>query len=425
MRHSYCPISSKLQSSCARFSSIVVLVVAGRRRLVYLGGAAAGEPIADNVRAAAPGLDDAAHRARAAAEGSFAARLPFCCCTTSRVWQPEGGRVQVRAAGERPGSAAAASCAAMSTRARCQVPEGYNIYDIAAVVEQAGLGPAADFVTAAKGDLFLMQATSIPMRKSLEGYLFPDTYQFTRIDTRARDRRRRWCIASARRRRRSDCWARPTSTDRDHGLDCGKGDCRSRGAAAGGQRVLQPARPGTWLLGADPSVVYAALLAGRYRGTIYQSDLQFDSPYNTYKYAGLAAGPDRQSRSSVAAGGHASGANGLPVFCQRQQRPSPLFAHRGGARPQRGGLPSSGSRSRSEDSRKTAVSAGQVALPAADGDILRLYLQIRLLPRPMKVSRLLLLGVVALAAGCSPGVSSAPARSRSAPARPSCRRPPG
>ncbi|MGB8768906.1 MAG: endolytic transglycosylase MltG, partial [Candidatus Korobacteraceae bacterium] len=37
--------------------------------------------------------------------------------------------------------------------------------------------------------------------------------------------------------------------------------------------------------------VYAALLAGRYRGTIYQSDLQWDSPYNTYKYPGLPPGP--------------------------------------------------------------------------------------------------------------------------------------
>ncbi len=44
-------------------------------------------------------------------------------------------------------------------------------------------------------------------------------------------------------------------------------------------------------LAADPTVVYAALLAGRYRGTIYQSDLQFDSPYNTYKYPGLPPGP--------------------------------------------------------------------------------------------------------------------------------------
>ena len=44
-------------------------------------------------------------------------------------------------------------------------------------------------------------------------------------------------------------------------------------------------------LATDPSVVYAAMLAGRWRGTIYQSDLQSDSPYNTYKHAGLPPGP--------------------------------------------------------------------------------------------------------------------------------------
>jgi UPF0755 protein len=41
----------------------------------------------------------------------------------------------------------------------------------------------------------------------------------------------------------------------------------------------------------DPSVIYAALLEGRYRGTIYASDLQADSPYNTYRYPGLPPGP--------------------------------------------------------------------------------------------------------------------------------------
>jgi UPF0755 protein len=41
----------------------------------------------------------------------------------------------------------------------------------------------------------------------------------------------------------------------------------------------------------DPSVIYAALLDGRYRGTIYASDLQADSSYNTYKHAGLPPGP--------------------------------------------------------------------------------------------------------------------------------------
>jgi UPF0755 protein len=41
----------------------------------------------------------------------------------------------------------------------------------------------------------------------------------------------------------------------------------------------------------DPSVIYAALLEGRYRGTIYASDLQADSAYNTYRHAGLPPGP--------------------------------------------------------------------------------------------------------------------------------------
>src|SRR5438067_6751616 len=43
-------------------------------------------------------------------------------------------------------------------------------------------GTAADFVTAARGDLFLIRDFD-PNATSLEGYLFPDTYQFTRIDT--------------------------------------------------------------------------------------------------------------------------------------------------------------------------------------------------------------------------------------------------
>ena len=41
----------------------------------------------------------------------------------------------------------------------------------------------------------------------------------------------------------------------------------------------------------DPSVIYAALLEHRYRGTIYQSDLQAESAYNTYRHTGLPPGP--------------------------------------------------------------------------------------------------------------------------------------
>ena len=44
-------------------------------------------------------------------------------------------------------------------------------------------------------------------------------------------------------------------------------------------------------LGTDPTVIYAALLDNRWRGTIYASDLQSPSPYNTYKHTGLPPGP--------------------------------------------------------------------------------------------------------------------------------------
>jgi UPF0755 protein len=45
------------------------------------------------------------------------------------------------------------------------------------------------------------------------------------------------------------------------------------------------------LLQCDPTVIYAAQLKGNYRGTIFQSDLESNSPYNTYRHLGLPPGP--------------------------------------------------------------------------------------------------------------------------------------
>jgi UPF0755 protein len=41
----------------------------------------------------------------------------------------------------------------------------------------------------------------------------------------------------------------------------------------------------------DPAVIYGLELEGRWRGTIYHSDLSRDTPYNTYLHAGLPPGP--------------------------------------------------------------------------------------------------------------------------------------
>lgn len=41
----------------------------------------------------------------------------------------------------------------------------------------------------------------------------------------------------------------------------------------------------------DPAVIYGLELNNRWRGSIYQSDLKFDTPYNTYLHPGLPPGP--------------------------------------------------------------------------------------------------------------------------------------
>ena len=169
------------------------------------------------------------------------------------------------------------------------VPEGYNMFDIAAAVEQAGLGPASDFLIAARNDLFLLRDID-PTATSLEGYLFPDTYEFTRIDS-AHD------IAAAmvhRFRQRAESIGLLGRPDTHRIVTMASiveketGDPNERPLVAS---VYYNRLNRNMALGADPSVIYAALLNGRYRDTIYASDLQYDSPYNTYKYPGLPPGP--------------------------------------------------------------------------------------------------------------------------------------
>ena len=53
----------------------------------------------------------------------------------------------------------------------------------------------------------------------------------------------------------------------------------------------------------DPTVIYALRKAGRYKdNNLRREDLDFDSPYNTYRYPGLPPGPiAAPGRASLAA----------------------------------------------------------------------------------------------------------------------------
>ncbi len=167
------------------------------------------------------------------------------------------------------------------------VPEGYNMFEIAAAVEAAGLGKKEDFLHVATHDTELIRAID-PQAKSLEGYLFPDTYLFSRTMT-MRD-----MAATMVHRFQKEAQTLGLSKD-THRLvtlasivekETAAPDERPQVASVYSNRLSR-----NMSLAADPTVAYAALLNGNYRGVIYQSDLQSDSPYNTYKFPGLPPGP--------------------------------------------------------------------------------------------------------------------------------------
>jgi UPF0755 protein len=181
------------------------------------------------------------------------------------------------------------------------VPEGFTVFDIARAVEAAGLGPAEDFVKAAQSDTALI-ADLDPSAHSLEGYLFPDTYQFSRMMSM------------------QDMAAAMVKQFRQVANQIGLIDEKRAGAhvitriplsvqttvtmasiveketAVADERPLVASVYYNRLekniaLDADPSIIYAELLAGTYTGALHHDDMRFNSPYNTYVHPGLPPGP--------------------------------------------------------------------------------------------------------------------------------------
>ena len=169
------------------------------------------------------------------------------------------------------------------------IPEGYNIFDIAQAAEAAGFGPRDVFLAAERQHTELIAAwVDGPPPTSLEGYLFPDTYQFSRHVTPFQ-------ILSAMVRRFHQVSAQLGLTN-DVSRTVVMASLIEKEVRQDAERPLVA---GVFVnrlakgipLATDPTVIYAALLDNRWRGTIYASDLQSPSPYNTYKHAGLPPGP--------------------------------------------------------------------------------------------------------------------------------------
>lgn len=169
------------------------------------------------------------------------------------------------------------------------IPEGYNLWDIANAVQTAKLGTKEDFLRAAESETRLIKQWS-PNATSLEGYLFPDTYLFNHHTTpemmlQAMVKRFGKALQTldvapethvARLVTMASLVEKEVRVDGERPMVAGVFENR-----------LREGMP----LATDPTVIYAALKDGTWRGTIYQSDLHSSSPYNTYVHTGLPPGP--------------------------------------------------------------------------------------------------------------------------------------
>jgi UPF0755 protein len=172
------------------------------------------------------------------------------------------------------------------------IPEGFTMFDIAQAVQDAGLGSNQEFLEVARSNVELISDLA-PEAKSLEGYLFPNTYEFTRTQS-MKD------IAAAMVKQFRQVAAQIGLTTNGQGTDVQK--TVTMASIIEKETAMPEERPvvasvyynrlaRNIALQADPSVIYAELLDGTYAGALHHSDMHFQSAYNTYTHPGLPPGP--------------------------------------------------------------------------------------------------------------------------------------
>jgi UPF0755 protein len=208
------------------------------------------------------------------------------------------------------------------------IPEGADRFDVARILhQQLGLRPE-EFLRVTEQTSAIRDLD--PQAPSLEGYLFPDTYRFSRGTSAAS------VVAAMLARFRHVLESKfppPPSPARLHELIT----LASLVEKETPERCERPLIAGVFVrrlekgmpLQCDPTVVYAARLSHRLNGRpippITPSDLDFESAYNTYRHAGLPPGPIASpGEASIRAALHPAGGNAL--YFVSNNRGSHIFA---------------------------------------------------------------------------------------------------
>ncbi|HEV2581729.1 MAG TPA: endolytic transglycosylase MltG [Ktedonobacteraceae bacterium] len=172
------------------------------------------------------------------------------------------------------------------------IPEGFSMFDIADLVAREDFTTRESFLAAARNPALIRDL--IPGAPSLEGFLFPATYEFPRHPTGEQ-------MVSAMVTHFRDEWTKISAEQTNvSGLPLQQVVTLASLVERETPRPEErPVVAGVFLnrlhhripLQCDPTVVYALELAGSYGGALDAKSLPFNSPYNTYRHIGLPPGP--------------------------------------------------------------------------------------------------------------------------------------
>ncbi len=182
------------------------------------------------------------------------------------------------------------------------VPEGLHAEEVVHVMLDAGVGSPEEWTTAL--------ADPSPVQRcaqdvdSLEGFLFPDTYQFAPgVTARAAAEHlveRFFDVWEEERKATMPLWGSCLEVVTLASL------VEAETSVAGERRLIAGVFANrlqrSMLLQCDPTVVFALRRQGIWSGRLLRKHWKLDDPYNTYRYPGLPPGPiNNPGRAALAA----------------------------------------------------------------------------------------------------------------------------
>jgi UPF0755 protein len=172
------------------------------------------------------------------------------------------------------------------------IPEGLTARETAALMARNGFGAESELAALLGRTDWISDLD--PKATSLEGYLFPETYRFSRHDTPeqmfksmiAQFRQRTSSILSEGRLppgwRLPDIVTLASMVEKEAKIEPEHALVAS--VLANRIRLKMP-------LDCDATIIYALKQSGAYDGNLHKEDMRLSSPYNTYLHPGLPPGP--------------------------------------------------------------------------------------------------------------------------------------